>query len=118
MQSLVQHDVDNLTLVAPSGGVTADVPVMIGDVCVIPVADADEGELFSGLTRGVFRLKKHVGTAFSAGALVEWDVSAGEIITPGAVAGDIEIGYVVTAALSADTSIKIAKFSATPAVNS
>jgi predicted RecA/RadA family phage recombinase len=118
MLSVIQPDVDILTMVAPSGGVTADVPLMIGDLCVIPVCDADEGELFAGRTRGVFRLPKHSGTAFTAGELVEWDVSAGELIAPGSTAGDIEIGYVMTAAGSSDTYAVIAKTNPAPAVNS
>jgi predicted RecA/RadA family phage recombinase len=117
MLSLIQPDVDNLTMVAPSGGVTKDVPVMIGDLCLIPVCDADEGELFSGRTRGVFRLKKHSGTAFTAGEEVEWDVSAGELIAPGSAAGDIKIGNVVIAAGSSDTYATIAKSNPTPVLN-
>ena len=117
MQSLYTDNPDLVTMVAPSGGVTADVPVMIGAVCVIPSADAAVGELFSGYTRGVFRLPKNVGTSFTAGQLVEWDVDGEELITAAAVQDDIEIGHVLIAAGTSDTHAVILKSSATPAVN-
>lgn len=120
MKSCVQPDSTLLTMTAPVGGVTADVPVVIGGLCVVPVADADAGALFAGYTVGVFELPKAtgVGTDFDAGDVVEWDASAAVCIANGGAAGDFDLGYVVAAVGVSDTTVKVAKVLATTTVNS
>lgn len=117
MLSLVQCDIETLDLVAPSGGVTKDVPLLIGGLCVIPVNNAVAGALFAAKTQGVFKLPKHVGTAMAAGDLVEWSVSGGEVIANGGATGNFDLGYVVTAALSAETQVVVAKVLSTSTAN-
>ena len=119
MLSLRTHEIDLLTMVAPSGGVTADVPVVIGNLCVIPVTDAAEGEKFAGCAIGVFELPKATGggQSFAAGAIVEWDSATGKCIANAGGAGDFDIGFAVEAASTTDTTVKVVKPSVTTTVN-
>jgi predicted RecA/RadA family phage recombinase len=66
-------DGKNMTFTAPSGGVTAGVPVKIGALLVIPVASALQGELFAGETQGVFSVTKVGSQAWTEGVAVFWD---------------------------------------------
>lgn len=43
---------------APAGGVMGGVPVVVGDLLLVPHHDAAEGELASGVYRGEFELAK------------------------------------------------------------
>ena len=119
MLSVVQDDTNIINIIAPSGGVVKDVPIMIAttSICVIPVNTAAAGDLVAVRTRGVFNLPKSTSAAFTLGQKVEWDVSAGELIALGAVAGDIEVGYVVKAAATSDTHAHVLVGYAPPAVN-
>lgn len=45
---------ENLTLKAPTGGVTYGVPLKIGKVLVVPATTAEEGQAFTAETKGVF----------------------------------------------------------------
>lgn len=62
-----------MTFTAPAGGVTSGVPVLIGDLLVIPVADADAGDSFAGSTTGVYSVTKVGSQAWTEGATVYWD---------------------------------------------
>ena len=42
------EDGNVLTLIAPAGGVQSGVPAVIGDLVVVPLVDAAEGEPFAG----------------------------------------------------------------------
>jgi predicted RecA/RadA family phage recombinase len=107
MQTLKQADSDIVTLVAPSGGVTVDVPVKIGNLVVIPEITAAEGALFSGRTRGVFKLPKTASLALTAGRWVVWDVSAGKVdLLPDSTA-DFNLGRVRVDAASSDTEVEV-----------
>lgn len=119
MQSCTQNDINQLTMVAPSGGVTKDVPVVIGSLCLIPVASAVEDELFAGKVLGQFELPKTTGAGkdFAAGELVEWDASAAKCIPNGGAQDDFDLGYAVEAAGEDDTTVKVAKVLATTTVN-
>lgn len=68
-----------LTLPAPAGGVTAGIPVAIGDLVVVPLADAAEGENFVGHTDGVWNAPAAAGLL--QGAKVA--VLAGELVADG-----------------------------------
>ncbi len=72
MKNYVQHG-DNVTFTAPSGGVTSGVPVLIGDLLVVPVASADEGDDFAGQITGVYDVTKVGSQAWTEGATVYWD---------------------------------------------
>lgn len=96
-----------VTLVAPSGGVTGDVPVKIGGLVVIPVADAEEGALFAAYLSGVFKLAKVDGVAFLAGRWLKWDVSAGECVLNATATADFNVGRVRKAVGTTDTEVEL-----------
>lgn len=107
METLKQADSDIVTLVAPSGGVTVDVPVKIGNLVVIPEITAVESALFSGRTRGVFKLPKTASLALTAGRWVVWDVSAGKVDLLPDAAADFNLGQVRVDAASSDTHVEV-----------
>lgn len=47
-----------VTAVAPTGGVTSGIAVVIGALCLIPAVSAAEGEEFEGCTEGVYTFPK------------------------------------------------------------
>lgn len=63
----------SVTFIAPSGGVTSGVPILIGSLLVVPVASADETEKFAGHTEGAFEVTKVGSQAWSQGDTVYWD---------------------------------------------
>jgi len=62
-----------LTFTAPTGGVTAGVPVLIGTLPVIPVATVAQTLPFEGYTCGVHSVPKLGSQAWTEGALVYLD---------------------------------------------
>jgi predicted RecA/RadA family phage recombinase len=71
----------SLTLTAPVGGVTVDVPVLIGRVVAIPTNTVAAGEEFEGYVEGVFvdmPKTDGVGSAWTEGAPVYFDSAASE----------------------------------------
>lgn len=64
---------DVLTLTAPSGGVTVNVPVLIGRMLVIPKNTVAETLAFDGIARGVVSVPKVGSQAWTEGANVYWD---------------------------------------------
>lgn len=73
-------------LTAPGGGVTKDVPVQIGQLIVIPTVNADAGDKFNGLTRGIVSgLTKTASQAWTEGQVIYWDSELEELTS---VAGD------------------------------
>lgn len=72
MKNFIQNG-KALDFVAPSGGVTSGVPVKIGGMLVIPLADADQGDKFAGEVEGVFEVTKVGSQAWATGDVVFWD---------------------------------------------
>jgi predicted RecA/RadA family phage recombinase len=97
---------DIITLTAPSGGVTGGTAYKIGQLLVVAMADAAEGEPFEGRRTGVVTLPKNTSDAFSEGQRVFWDDGASECVNA-ATTGDHEIGVCVAAALAADTTLEL-----------
>lgn len=70
-------------IVAPSGGVTVGVPVVVNNSETlgqlgIPVCTAAEGEEVALELKGIFRLPKVAATAIALFESVYWDVADGE----------------------------------------
>jgi predicted RecA/RadA family phage recombinase len=65
-----------LDIVAPSGGVTSGVPVLIGSLLVIPQTTAAVGELFAGLVQGVIEYTKVSAQAWTQNLKIYWDDTA------------------------------------------
>ncbi|TWD54538.1 putative RecA/RadA family phage recombinase [Agrobacterium vitis] len=66
-------------MTVPVGGVVSGVPVVVGDVVVIPMAtvayDASRVQKFQALLGGAVDLAKATGTAIAEGAAVYWDAT-------------------------------------------
>lgn len=93
---------DDLEFTAPTGGVTVNVPVLIGGWFVIPDVTVAAGVRFNGKTVGVHTLTKNTGEAWAEGQAAFWDATNLRVTTD-ATAG-FPIGSVVVAQLSADTT--------------
>lgn len=95
---------DVIAPVAPEGGVTAGVPVLIGGLFVVPRVSADAGDIFPGVADGVIRLPKATGFAPSAGAVAYWDEADEELNSD---TTNPSIGHYERAALTGDTDARI-----------
>lgn len=87
---------DVLEFTAPSGGVTKDVPVLIGQLLVIPTETAAQTLRFRACVTGVFMNMPKVGSqAWAEGAVVFWDAGNSRFTTAGA--GNFQAGIAVEA---------------------
>lgn len=86
---------EELEFTAPGGGVTKDVPVMIGQILVIPSVTAAATVRFTGRIRGVFSVTKVGSQAWTEGAIVFWDNGNSRFTTSGA--GNLQAGFAVEA---------------------
>jgi predicted RecA/RadA family phage recombinase len=93
-----------LTLIAPSGGVTAGTPVIIGGTFAIPISGASEGDEFVGYVDGIYTLTKTAGFAPAAGDVAYWDADAGSITNSD---DDTAIGVFAQAAASGAVSCSV-----------
>lgn len=86
---------DPLTRTAPSGGVTAGVPVLIGSLLVVPIISALEAARFSCVASGVITpAPKTTGEAWTEGQKLYWKVSTSKftsVATDGALAGTADL---------------------------
>lgn len=82
MKNFVQPG-DTLNLTAPAGGVTSGVPVIIGDLFVIPATSAPAGSQFAGKTDGVYELPKVSAQAWGEGAALYYNPATGLFSTGG-----------------------------------
>lgn len=62
-----------MTFTAPSGGVTAGTPVLIGDMFVIPQTTVAATYSFDGYAEGVHTLAKTSAQAWTEGQKIYWD---------------------------------------------
>lgn len=105
-----------ITVPAPSGGVVAGVPFILGTILAIPVTSAAEGVPVAVQIEGAFTLPKLSTAVIAAGVKLTWDVSAGEVIIASAAAGDLEAFGIAVGAAGNGTTTVIAKL--TPGVGS
>lgn len=107
MKNFVQKG-DALDLTAPSGGVTAGVPVKINNLIVVPATDADEDDTFAGYVKGVFDIAAEgatSGQAFAEGETVYWDATNKQATVTST--DNTAMGYAVAAKATADTSVRV-----------
>lgn len=84
MARTIFHDDWSVDLVAPSGGVTVGVPLLIGNLFVIPSVTVAAGKPFAGTRRGVHTLPKTSAQAWTAGDLIYFDAANSRLDnTPG-----------------------------------
>jgi len=92
----------SMEFTAPAGGVTVDVPVIIGGLFVIPTVTVAATVRFNGLLEGVFKLPKATGEVWTEGAPAYWDVANTRASFDPAVGQ--QIGTITSAALTGDTT--------------
>lgn len=83
-----------LTLEAPSGGVVAGSPVIIGLIVAIALSNAAEGEVFEGQLTGVWTLPKTSAQAWTVGAQIYWTGTEATTVST----GNTKIGVATAAA--------------------
>jgi len=104
MNNSIQHAHDTSTRTAPSGGVVSGVPILIGSEFLIPIASADEGDLFGASRTGTFDLTKNTdgGSAWAEGDRLFWDNTA-KLVTKTSASGLFAIGAAAAVNVDADT---------------
>lgn len=93
---------DTLEFTAPSGGVTAGVPVLIGDTLVVPTSSVAQGLPFRGKSTGLHTVPKAGSQAWSEGVVVYWDNTAKNFTTT--ATANRRAGIAAAAAQSSDTT--------------
>ena len=91
-----------LTLTAPTGGVTSGGPVLIGALFVVALNTAEAAAPFQGATTGVWNLTKVAAQAWTEGAAIYWDNTAGNCTT--IATNNTLIGHAAKAAATPSTA--------------
>jgi len=92
--------------VAPVGGVTSGVPIVIQQTVCLPITTALVGVTFSAYTSGVWEMPKLGATTATAGARAYWDQVAGVVETTDA-ADNYLIGYFAEAATNGPLTCRV-----------
>jgi predicted RecA/RadA family phage recombinase len=92
-----------LEFTAPTGGVTVEVPVLIGGLVVIPLVTAAQTVRFNARIDGVWTVPKTAGVAWTEGANLYWDSTAGSFATAQSATAR-RAGFATAAASSGATS--------------
>lgn len=100
MKNFIQEG-NVLPLTAPAGGVVGGKPVTVGSVVVVPVADTEAGETFSGHRCGVFSIdtagtptegaKAYVTSAGQATVTASGNTLVGVFVSAKDSAGNAEV---------------------------
>ena len=98
--NIQKGDVINLT--APTGGVKSGVAVLVGSLLIIPVSDAEEGEMFAAQTVGVFSVAKASGAITECQKLY-WNSTNSNLTTT--ASGNILVGCATSPAASGDATV-------------
>jgi predicted RecA/RadA family phage recombinase len=89
---------DVIEFTAPTGGVTAGTPLLIGSLLVVPAVTAAQTLPFNGHVTGVFEVTRATGggTAWTEGVKIYWDNSAAKFTKTSS--GNTLVGVAVAAA--------------------
>lgn len=104
MKNFVQTG-DNITVAAPSGGVSSGDPVLVENLFGVAVTSADEGDPVVLATRGVYTLPKRTTATFSVGTAVSFVIATKKVDVPGS--GAAPIGVATEAAGNGATTCKV-----------
>ena len=99
------HDGNVVNLIAPSGGVTSGVPVKIGNMIVVPITTAAQGETFAADRAGAFEVTKLNTATFAQGAPVYWDSTNNR--ATGVTTGNTFMGHALDAAANGDLTARV-----------
>lgn len=102
MKNFVQQG-NNITAVAPSGGVQSGDPVLIGKLFGVAAVNGLEGDLVELAVTGVFALPK-TSPALATGAIA-YVTGSGSI--SGTASGNTRIGIVVSDAAENEATVRI-----------
>lgn len=91
MKNYVQPGV-TVTVIAPAGGATAGVGLLVGALFGIAAITAAEGEEVEITTEGVFTHAKTSAQAWAQGALIYWDNAARRMTTAAASGANTLVG--------------------------
>lgn len=92
-----------LEYIAPSGGVTNGVAVLIQGVVVVPMSTVAVGVAFQGANEGVFTIAKTTGAAWTTGQTLYWDTGTNSFTTAQSATAR-RAGIAAAPAASGDTS--------------
>ena len=102
-----------LGFIAPSGGVTNGVPVLVQNMVVIPTSTVAISVAFEGDVEGVFTVPKATGAGWTTGQVLYWDTVAGNFATAQSASAR-RAAFAAAAAASGDTTgmVKLANIGA------
>ena len=89
----------------PAGALASGDVVVQGDLVGVVLRPLAAGELGSVAVDGVFDFAKNTGVAYTVGTILYWD-DTNNVVTSTAT-GNKQIGKVVRAAASADTTVRM-----------
>ncbi|WP_368417409.1 DUF2190 family protein [Falsiroseomonas sp.] len=105
MRNFIQPG-DSLAVAIPyAGGVTAGQGVLVGALFGVAATDGMQNATVEAATQGVFDITKEPALAITAGARVFWDNTNRRITTT--ATGNFQVGIATTAALAADTMVRV-----------
>lgn len=90
-------------LVAPTGGVTNSVGVLVQNLVVVPQSTVAQTLTFSAYVEGVFAMAKATGNAWAVGQNLYWDTANNNWVVAQSVTAR-RAGVAASAALSGDIS--------------
>lgn len=102
MKNYVQRG-ENITVAAPTGGVSSGNLIIVGALAGVAVADAAEGDAVTLATVGVYSLPKRLSASFATGAVVAWTLP--EAYADVAASGRYPIGVAIEAAGNGTTEV-------------
>ena len=89
----------------PAGALASGDVVVQGDLVGVVQRPLAAGELGALAVDGVFDFAKNTGVAYTVGTILYWDDAANVVTTT--ATGNKQIGKVVRAAVSADTTVRV-----------
>jgi|GEM_PF-1288252 len=110
MNNFLSEDDGLVNLVAPAGGVTSGVPVLIGGALIVPKSTAAEGELFAAHYRGEHEMAKTAADVAGQLDVAYWNDAASEITTAAddGSGGDYKkVGFFTKVAAGGDVSAAV-----------
>ncbi len=103
MSVFIQNGTVLDNLIAPTGGVTKDVGVLVQNIVVVPTATVAQTLTFSGHVEGVHTLAKATGSAWAVGQNLYWDTANNNFVTAQSATAR-RAGIAAAAAASGDTT--------------
>ncbi len=106
MKNNVQTERSVMEFVAPSGGVTSGVGLVVGNMFNVPTVSAAQTEVYVGMVEGTVRLPKATGVAWARGAKLYWNPTNGNVTTA-TTSGNFPIGVAANVRASGDTTAEV-----------